>query len=681
MTEALKHSAMRDSAAQIPEAKMPLIPDYGEIRPLGHGGFGTVYLVTDVTGHPFALKVVTSSDEVGDNYRYEREYASICTYRPISDRHPNLLKIPHIGKGEGFFYYTMPLADNLSGGPFDAGTYRQKTLEQVICACGRAMPIRDAIQAVLPVLDALEFLHENGTVHRDVKPENILFMNGKAVLGDIGLITEPKPDMTRVFSQGYSPPGGVTDWTGDLYSVGKVLFAAIGGDVTRPGIPVPTVQSKEPSELFPALNEVLCKAHSLKYKSAAGMKKDLEEILRKTSNHGTAPNESHKPAEIPAAPKETAPAKSPSVNSAQRIRDLMHSKEYLLARVSPVWSLQREPDAFSWKNCCGHLYKMSAPYGFFTGKNELNDQELAKIRVAIFLPSNYGPTTPMVYALANTRDDFSESAYMLPTILDCGYGMIALDTPFTGICKVGSDIIEGKNIKIGGSFEDALRDAALWCGAKNTTYRFAYEARRFTARNLWLAQDFLRTKFGISPRKTILTGNRFGVWTAGFAFNATGFGDVLLCFHCVPRNQSSPSDFDTTKVASTYVGLIWHFIKRLSSFSMADIGFMGDADPSKYAEAVTPPREIHILMGNETYCAQLDVEYALNAYKQLRGSSYHHILLKEDDQAAWPSELARMLNNGKSAVWFDGGHDLAGWRSDLWLKFLETKLRMLNGGI
>ena len=35
---------------------------------------------------------------------------------------------------------------------------------------------------------------------------------------------------------------------------------------------------------------------------------------------------------------------------------------------------------------------------------------------------------------------------------------------------------------------------------------------------------------------------------------------------------------------------------------------------------------------------------------------------------------------GYSAVWFDGGHDLSDWRGDLRLKFLETKLRMLNGG-
>ena len=906
MPEDLKSAVEEGSAAQIPEAKMPLIPDYREIRLLGRGGFGSVYLVTDVTGHPFALKVVTNA-EVGDNYRYEREYASICTHRPISGRHPNLLQILHVGKGEGFFYYTMPLADDLSGGPFDAGTYRQKTLEQVICAYGRAMPIRDAIQAMLPILDALEFLHENGTVHRDVKPENILFMNGKSVLGDIGLLAEPKPDMNPVFSQGYCPPGGVTDKAGDLYSVGRVLFAAIGGDVTRPGIPVPTVQSEEPSDLFPALDKVLCEAQSRKYKSAAAMKEDLKRVLRKGSRRrpikkipqqfapspidikyaelggyesflgepireeqvcsdgvgryrnywsatgmlssihwhpDTGAFETHgdirsewekrdweksylgypvsneddftdadylrdvmgKPAEkLPFVPRmigrrrlfqggcivwlnnpktksmcgefaafcrplaggnrwrlvvkdmpsksfwdsimEYLPGKSDSARPLTTLEDQLepgyaakawaayqkaaaekptitagkppvsdtatpsqhpdadsdHPSNHLLAGSEPIWVLQGRRDKFSWEGRSGRLYKMTAPYTFIEGQTELNETALAKVRVAIFLPPDSGPNTPMVYTLADTGKDFSSNACMVPTVLDSGYGMVAIDTPMTGICKFGANIDNGSPSNIDNDFAAAVRNIENKCGAQNMGGPFTYHLQRFTARNLWLTQRFLAKDFGIRPRTTVLTGVGFGAQTAAFAFNATGFSDVLLGFVGIPELLGIPKDNPIRPVGSVAVnsgtlafsmasslgGLIFETvpaaleaIQRLfKSIPPADDFWRSRLNPAPYADAVKPPREIHLLCGNsDQVFSQKTVKSALKRYKRLTESGTLNLPLAEAGRNSWPYALKSALSHGKSVVWFDGGHDLSGWRGDLRLKFLETKLRMLNGG-
>jgi hypothetical protein len=45
-------------------------------------------------------------------YSYDREYDSLRSYMPFSDKHPNLLRVKHVGTGDGFFYYTMPIADD-----------------------------------------------------------------------------------------------------------------------------------------------------------------------------------------------------------------------------------------------------------------------------------------------------------------------------------------------------------------------------------------------------------------------------------------------------------------------------------------------------------------------------------------------------------------------------------------
>ncbi len=294
MTDSRTGQSGKDCSREPPEEVLPVIKDFEIIRSIGKGGFGSVYLVRDVTGTMLALKVVRRGEGV-DYGLYDREYNSLCSYRPLSGKHPNLLTILHIGLDEdnGFFYYTMPLADNLAGAAGDPDTYRPKTLENVISGPGTAaMPVRDAVSAVLPLLDALEFLHKSkpSRLHRDVKPANILIIDGMPVLGDIGLLTESKPDMTHYCSGGYTPAGGVTTPAGDLYSVGRILLAAVGGDVSRPGVSIPTVQSEDPAELFAALNNViLIKAEALKYKSAAAMRKDLQKLLKKNAKRKRRP--------------------------------------------------------------------------------------------------------------------------------------------------------------------------------------------------------------------------------------------------------------------------------------------------------------------------------------------------------------------------------------------------------
>ncbi len=922
MTEPQEDQAESHGSTPALHAELPDVPDYTCISLIGRGGFGSVYLAYDVTGIPFALKVVKSSD-LGDNYKYEREYASIRAHRPISGLHPHLLQILHVGMGDGFFYYTMPLADSKEDGPFDPDAYQPKSLAEAIRSHGGAMSVTCAIRTLIPVLDALCFLHEHGLVHRDIKPDNIVYLHGNPVLGDIGLITEPKPNMSIVISRGFSPPDGVTDTSGDLYAFGKTLFAAVGGDVLKVGLPVPTILCEQPSDLFPALNKIICKACKLKYASATAMKVDLAKILRKASKLGRVSKvpraTSHSPIDIkyaeigghecflgvpthneqactdgagryrtykhrsgmlssihwhpdvgafetrggirsewekrdgersflgypvsdedgftdadylrdimgkpaeslPEVPrmigrrslfqggcivwlhdpdirskcgefavfcrplaggdgwrivvkdkpsksfwdsimepitgksdsarpstilekqldpgyaanawaayqkaaadktqpktepaKEDEPAEEPTASAenpqgpdtaspAQPTTvDLVHQSDHLLAGTGPIWDLQGGPGEFAWEGRGGWLYKMTAPYTFIEGQTELNETALAKVRVAIFLPPDSGPNTPMVYTLADTGEDFSSNSCMVPTVLDSGYGMVAIDTPMTGICKFGADMDNGLPSNIDNDFAAAVRNIENKCGAQNMGGPFTYHLQRVTARNLWLTQRFLAKDFGIRPRKTVLTGVGFGAQTAAFAFNATGFSDVLLAFVGIPELLGIPKEnpikpagsiAETSgkrafSMTSLLGGLIFETVPEaldaiqglFKTIPPADDYWRNRLNPAHYADTVKHPREIHLLCGNsDQVFSQKTVKSALKRYKRLTESGTLNLPLAEAGRNSWPYALKSALSHGKSVVWFDGGHDLSGWRGDLRRKFLEIKLRMLNGG-
>ncbi|HXM37942.1 MAG TPA: protein kinase [Gemmatimonadales bacterium] len=143
---------------------------YAVERELGRGGMATVYLAEDKKhGRKVAIKVLRP--EITASLGTERFLREIGIAAKLS--HPHIVPLIDSGKAGGMLYYVQP---HVPG-----GSLRERLLQE-----GR-LPIKDALRIGQEVGAGLDFAHRNGFVHRDVKPENILFADGLAVLADFGV--------------------------------------------------------------------------------------------------------------------------------------------------------------------------------------------------------------------------------------------------------------------------------------------------------------------------------------------------------------------------------------------------------------------------------------------------------------------------------------------------------------
>ena len=210
----------------------PLIPDHEILRKIGGGAYGEVWLGRGVTGAWRAVKVVWRED-FEDARTFEREFEGILKFEPISRDHPGLVNILHVGRspdGTSFYYYVMELGDDVSSGhDINPIEYEARTLRpDVKSATATCLPLPLCIDVGLRLAEALHHLHECGLAHRDVKPSNVIFVNGKAKLADIGLVAA-RGQRTFVGTEGFVPPEGPGSTQADVYSLGKVLYEIVTG--------------------------------------------------------------------------------------------------------------------------------------------------------------------------------------------------------------------------------------------------------------------------------------------------------------------------------------------------------------------------------------------------------------------------------------------------------------------
>ena len=271
--------------------ELPDVPDYELFNPpFGEGAYGKVWLARNTAGQWRALKVVYLANFDQNTDPYEREFSGIKKYQPVSDKHPGLLRVEFVSeKQAGYFYYVMELGDPLEPGwEQEPSSYKPRDLvSERARSRGRRLPVRECVRIGLALSDALDFIHRQGLTHRDIKPQNIIFVKGQPKLADLGLITEIRPpdqERTLVGTPGYMPPAPERPGTprADIYALGMVLYVLSTGRGAAyfPEIATSLVEREDPADFLP-LNTVILKAcqpdPARRYATAAEMHRALQE--------------------------------------------------------------------------------------------------------------------------------------------------------------------------------------------------------------------------------------------------------------------------------------------------------------------------------------------------------------------------------------------------------------------
>lgn len=276
-----------------PEEELPDAPEYELITPeIGKGGFGKVWIARNAIGQWQALKAVYESNFGGNRGPYEAEFKGLQRYKPVSEKHPGLLRIDLVSKmkTEGYFYYIMELGDAQSSGwEQQPKLYKPRDLENMRKqAPERRLPLAECLRIVTVLADALNFLHSQGLTHRDIKPSNVIFVNGRPKLADVGLVADIRPlDQvhTLVGTLGYMPPPPEKPGTpqADIYALGMLLYViSTGRDPGAFPDLSTTLMERSGHAEFIRLNAIILKACqpevANRYQTTADMLRELKAV-------------------------------------------------------------------------------------------------------------------------------------------------------------------------------------------------------------------------------------------------------------------------------------------------------------------------------------------------------------------------------------------------------------------
>lgn len=259
----------------------PDIRDHETIRLIGRGAFGEVWLARSVTGVLRAVKVVWRED-YDKPESFEREFEALKMFEPISRRHEGLVPILQVGRNsqEGFYYYVMELADDVeTGRKIDPDTYKPYTLGLRMKMDTR-VPADRCIDLGITIAEGLDYLHRNQLIHRDVKPSNLIFIDGKCCLADIGLVAL-LGQRSFVGTEGFVAPEGPGTAASDIFSLGMVLYEASTG---KDRLDFPDLPSCSDTgarlDVWRRLHDVICTACAPKAKQRYVSAKEMALALQ-----------------------------------------------------------------------------------------------------------------------------------------------------------------------------------------------------------------------------------------------------------------------------------------------------------------------------------------------------------------------------------------------------------------
>ncbi len=224
-----------------------VIGDYRLVRELGRGGMGKVFLATSPSGDEVALKTVIFPEGLDPRARWEtveRFQREARAARSLS--HPSICQVLDIGADGDTFFIVLEF---LKG----------KTLRQIVSDDGPVPPIR-ALEIMRQVCEGLAYAHDQGIIHRDIKPDNIMVLeDGGAKLMDFGLAsivheTGVTQTGTALGTFPYMSPeqarGEKLDARSDIFSLGATFYEVVTGrrafQGDAPGAIIAEVLGKDP---------------------------------------------------------------------------------------------------------------------------------------------------------------------------------------------------------------------------------------------------------------------------------------------------------------------------------------------------------------------------------------------------------------------------------------------------
>lgn len=195
---------------------------------LGQGGFGITYLARDNNGRQVTIK--TLNDKVqrrSDFAKFQQDFLNEAL-RLARCSHPHIVRINEVIQEDALWGIVMEYIDgeNLASRVENQG----------------ALTESEALCYIKQIGEALIVVHDNGLLHRDVKPQNIMLRsaNSEAVLIDFGIAREFTPNMTQTHTQmiadGFAPMeqydrrakrGAYTD----VYAISATLYSLLTGEV------------------------------------------------------------------------------------------------------------------------------------------------------------------------------------------------------------------------------------------------------------------------------------------------------------------------------------------------------------------------------------------------------------------------------------------------------------------
>jgi len=245
------------------------IGKYERVDVLGYGATGIVYLAWDtLLRKQVALKEINV--QAGDMERFLEEARLLDRLR-----HPNIVQVHSVDKVDGKVLIAMEYVPGVN-------------LQELLRQQGK-LPVSQALDIAIQVLDALDYAHQNHTIHRDIKPGNILIRkDGVVKLVDFGLATILG---TGSYAGGagtyvYMAPEDFeeeehSDYRSDLWAVGVTLYEMVTGrrpfNAANPKNPFSwqeAVQRQQPSPLQESVPDVPAALQTVIDRALAKRKED-----------------------------------------------------------------------------------------------------------------------------------------------------------------------------------------------------------------------------------------------------------------------------------------------------------------------------------------------------------------------------------------------------------------------